>query len=177
MKKVIFIIAMVVLFFGCRTPKIITTKTIVNSATSDTLSERSQENMAVTIDTSKTGGEVINYTKVEYYPPDTSVTNKKGNKIEKGAVKSVMKYSIRKKTTITGVIQTKKNTIAEKAEGTKSNIETASETIQKPGADPYRWRYIFYILLLMTIVGTVAYLWIKKNKVFLSAIGFIKRFF
>ena len=44
---------------------------------------------------------------------------------------------------------------------------------EQPAADPYRWRYILAILIIVIVAGV----WLSKTKVGNTVISFIKKIF
>lgn len=132
------------------------------------------------IDTTKREGVEITYTKVEYYPPDevSVVVNEPTPEVvnsppAKGAVKSIESYTIKQESESIGVSQQADVALTSSTSGAKTEY-SRDEIIEKtPASDPYKWRYIFYILLLLAL--SVVYIKRKSTKDWIKkAINFIQ---
>lgn len=82
-----------------------------------------------------------------------------------GAIKSITQVNIRKKDEARGIAvkmaQTDSMAIVQKTEEV-----TIDEAIQeKPTKDPYRWRYIFFTVLIFTITLFILFFYKKFNKI------------
>jgi hypothetical protein len=181
------------LFFvtGCHAPKKITTSTAENIKITEKQNQTSINETYDFIDTTKKSGIEINYFKVEFYPPDTvnpipETVFSQGNpnvkpqgnpkvKPTQGAIKSIEGYTIKNTEENAGISSTaENNTVTTEAE-INANIQTEEEIIEQPAPDPYRWRYIFYILITLVIVA--GYFWLKKTKIFSAIFSAIKGIF
>lgn len=133
------------------------------------------------IDTTRTDKGRITITEIEFFPPAATdgqtsappVTNVSdlnlpnvGN-IGNGAVKSIKQTTIEQDTERKGESKETSSTTTATNEAMAANTEKTVKVETAPAPDPYRWRYIFYILVLGAIV--VLYLkrapilnWIKK---------------
>lgn len=184
---------------GCSTPrKLIASKeekTKVDQATKETNTGTS----STFVDTTKTDGVEITYTKVEYYPPETNreptpepegqVTSGKTNRPEgsrskeptpakkqppnKGPIKSIEQLTIKQNSEDKGVSQSQEANTSAKEEATTTDTDKKEANTEQPAADPYRWRYILAILIIVIVAG----FWLKKTKVGKAVISFIKKFF
>lgn len=188
---------------GCSTPrKLIASKeekTKVDQATKETNTGTS----STFVDTTKTDGVEITYTKVEYYPPETNreptpepegqVTPGKTNRPEgsrskeptpakkqppnKGPIKSIEQLTIKQNSEEKGVSQSQEANASAKEEVTTTDIDKKEANTEQPAADPYRWRYILAILVIVIVAGTVVYFWLRKTKVGITVTSFIKKIF
>lgn len=188
---------------GCSTPrKLIASKeekTKVDQATKETNTGTS----STFVDTTKTDGIEITYTKVEYYPPETNreptpepegqVTPGKTNRPEgnrskeptpakkqppnKGPIKSIEQLTIKQNSEEKGVSQSQEANASAKEEVTTTDTDKKETNTEQPAADPYRWRYILAILVIVIVAGTVVYFWLRKTKVGITVTSFIKKFF
>jgi len=178
MRRILFIIAISTLLLSCNR-KHVTRKT----SGSQEIQKSFEDSKLVVqfVDTTKREDLEVVYTKVEYYPPgtDTSYTlpsrhgendaaTPKANKSAKeqsyhpppeGAVKSVETFTIKRKREDLG-----KSEVVNYSE-TKADTflawKTEASEITKVAKDPYRWRYIFYILLILLVAGL--FFWIRKK--------------
>lgn len=188
---------------GCSTPrKLIASKeekTKVDQATKETNTGTS----STFVDTTKTDGVEITYTKIEYYPPETNreptpepegqVTPGKTNRPEgnrnkeptpakkqppnKGPIKSIEQLTIKQNSEEKGVSQSQEANASAKEEVTTTDTDKKEANTEQPAADPYRWRYILAILVIVIVAGTVVYFWLRKTKVGITVTSFIKKFF
>lgn len=194
---------LVVFLTGCSTPrKLIASKeekTKVDQATKETNTGTS----STFVDTTKTDGVEITYTKIEYYPPETNreqtpepegqVTPGKTNRPEgsrskeptpakkqppnKGPIKSIEQLTIKQNSEEKGVSQSQEANASAKEEVTTTDINKKEANTEQPAADPYRWRYILAILVIVIVAGTVVYFWLRKTKVGITVTSFIKKIF
>ena len=162
-----------------------TRKSVQTSCTTDTSIDKVDSQTMKTekaIDTTKTEDGKITITEIEFFP-----TINNGNKsdtiksainvgdlnianvgsIKNAAIKSIKQTTIEKKSEQKG--KSNESSESEKIQSTvaatKSNQTSQIQT--SPAPDPYRWRYIFYILVLVGIamlyLKRVPFLnWIKK---------------
>lgn len=188
---------------GCSTPrKLIASKeekTKVDQSTKETNTGTS----STFVDTTKTDGVEITYTKVEYYPPETNreltpepegqVTPGKTNRPEgnrskeptpakkqppnKGPIKSIEQLTIKQNSEEKGVSQSQEANASAKEEVTTTDTDKKEANTEQPAADPYRWRYILAILVIVIVAGTVVYFWLRKTKVGITVTSFIKKIF
>lgn len=188
---------------GCSTPrKLIASKeekTKVDQATKETNTGTS----STFVDTTKTDGVEITYTKIEYYPPETNreptpepegqVTPGKTNRPEgnrskeptpakkqppnKGPIKSIEQLTIKQNSEEKGVSQSQEANASAKEEVTTTDTDKKEANTEQPAADPYRWRYILAILVIVIVAGTVVYFWLRKTKVGITVTSFIKKIF
>ena len=159
-----------------------TRKSVQTSCTSDTSIDKVDSHAMKTekaIDTTKTEDGKITITEIEFFPnvnkSDTikSAINVGGfnianvGSIKNAAIKSIKQTTIEKKSEQKG--KSNESSESEKIQSiivaTKSNQTSQIQT--SPAPDPYRWRYIFYILVLVGIamlyLKRVPFLnWIKK---------------
>lgn len=188
---------------GCSTPrKLIASKeekTKVDQSTKETNTGTS----STFVDTTKTDGVEITYTKIEYYPPETNreptpepegqVTPGKTNRPEgnrskeptpakkqppnKGPIKSIEQLTIKQNSEEKGVSQSQEANATAKEEITTTDIDKKEANTEQPAADPYRWRYILAILVIVIVAGTVVYFCLRKTKVGITVTSFIKKIF
>lgn len=177
MKKAIILctlIAMLVLMTGCSTSKKVI-KTTSMTFDSVQVSKSASEQTRIFIDTTKTENGKVTITEIEF-SPDTSgadgtiavvALNGIGN--VRGKIKSIKQ----------SVAETSKTDKGQSEDSSKRESRDSSATVTKtqdgidkttiPATDPYRWRYIFGIVLVGAIVALLLYLkrtpivnWLKK---------------
>lgn len=100
----------------------------------------------------------------EKQPPDTG---------RQGAIKSIETFTVKQKAEATGVTQEEQKTETTKTEEVNTDTDKETDITEKPAADPYRWRYIFGILVLLA----VAFFFLRKTKVFTAVAAFFRKLF
>lgn len=195
----LFLCLLVGFLTGCSTPrKLIASKeekTKVDQATKETNTGTS----STFVDTTKTNGVEITYTKIEYYPPEANkepapepegqVTPGKANRPagsqskeptpakkqppNKGAIKSIEQLTVKQNSEEKGVSQNQEANASAKEEITTTDTDKKEVNTEQPAADPYRWRYILAILIIVIVAGV----WLSKTKVGSTVISFIKKIF
>lgn len=197
----LFLCLLVGFLTGCSTPrKLIASKeekTKVDQATKETNTGTS----STFVDTTKTNGVEITYTKIEYYPPEVNKepepegqvtpgktprpegtaskepTQAKKQPPNKGAIKSIEQLTVKQNSEEKGVSQNQEANASAKEETTTTDTDKKEVNTEQPAADPYRWRYILAILIIVIVAGTVVYFWFRKTKVGITVTSFIKKFF
>jgi|GEM_PF-3627290 len=101
------------------------------------------------------------------------------SKIEVGAIAEdggmgetldVLGYTYQDTCTMT---QEEQKTETTKTEEVNTDTDKETDITEKPAADPYRWRYIFGILVLLA----VAFCFLRKTKVFTAVAAFFRKLF
>ncbi|MFS0489879.1 hypothetical protein [Leadbetterella byssophila] len=179
MKNLLYIIIASLTLSSCAR-KAVKVVTVENVATSEV--ESAKTFVHVDIDTSSSDELEYTYTKVEFYQPSevkvdtskrnpyiihTTDVNASGQAFAPDrafvhwgyAPKSVETVTIKKKSSKAGIV--KKDSIAVEKQSREVVTQHETKIEKKPAKDPHRWRYIFYILLLVTIVS--AYFFIAKK--------------
>lgn len=128
------------------------------------------------IDTTKTESGKITITEIEFYPPNAnepppgnkespkSTSNVSGlslpnvGTIGNASIKSIKQTTIEKDSEKKGESKESSSITNVKNEATLTNTEKTAKVETSPAPDPYRWRYIFYTLLL----GAIAFLYFKR---------------
>ncbi|MDR0602763.1 MAG: hypothetical protein LBG80_00490 [Bacteroidales bacterium] len=185
MKTRILLICFCVLFAGCNSPKKIVSSTTENIKTSEKQNEVSSTESYSFVDTTKKDNVEINYYKIEFYPPDmipdtTPEPDNVFNSVTKSpnaAVKSIESYTVKTNTQQSGVNEEKSNTTTNKDLETNTDISQSETITEQPAADPYRWRYIFGIIVTSVLLIIIAYFGLRKTKFISCAITFLKKMF
>ena len=87
--------------------------------------------------------------------------------------KSIETFTVKQKAEATGVTQEEQKTETTKTEEVNTDTDKETDITEKPAADPYRWRYIFGILVLLA----VAFFFLRKTKVFTAVAAFFRKLF
>lgn len=191
------------LLTGCSTPR----KLIASKEEKTKVDQATKESNIATsstfVDTTKTNGVEITYTKIEYYPPtgkqepapepEGKVTPGKAKRPEgsqskeptpakkqppnKGPIKSIEQLTIKQNSEEKGVSQSQEANASAKEEITTTDTDKKETNTEQPAADPYRWRYILAILVIVIVTGTVVYFWFRKTKVGITVTSFFKKIF
>jgi hypothetical protein len=159
-----------------------TTKKVVQSNEANEISTQKTEVQSTStdklIDTTKTDKGKITITEIEFYPPTESAESKPldekqsskpstnvsglslpnvGN-IGNAAIKSIKQTTIEAESEKKGESKESSSTNHQKNEAVVAKNEKAIQSEVMPAPDPYRWRYIFYIMLL----AAIAFLYLKR---------------
>lgn len=195
-------IVLAVLLTGCGASKQLAGSSKETAKTEEKRDETTAAEFRRTVDSTTAEGVEVTYTKVEFFPPepdkqdakpDTTQTggpskpvadtpkNRPKEPKEKqppdtgrqGAIKSIETFTVKQKTETTGVTQEEQKTETAKTEEVNTDTDKESDITEKPAADPYRWRYIFGILVLLG----VAFFFFRKSKVFTTVAAFFRKLF
>ncbi|MDL2303207.1 hypothetical protein LJC28_02315 [Dysgonomonas sp. OttesenSCG-928-D17] len=174
MKKIAFILLCIFVAIGCST-----TKKATKTSESTQLSSESQESQHSSsekfVDTTKTESGKITITEIEFYPPiannESTGSNEKPKannvlglslpnigSMDNAAIKSIKQTTIESESESKGESNESSSTENIKSEAISENTEKTAKVDESPAPDPYRWRYIFYILL----IGVAALLYFKR---------------
>lgn len=199
---VVITLLLAVLLSGCSTPRKLAGSTKETAKTEEKRDETTAAEIRRTVDSTKTEGVEVTYTKIEFFPPEPDTlpakqgTTKTGdpsktvadtpknrpkepkekqppNTGRQGAIKSIETFTVKQNTEATGVTQEEQKTETTKTEEVNTDTDKETDVTEQPAADPYRWRYIFGILVLLT----VAFFFLRKTKVFTAVVGFFRKLF
>lgn len=177
MKKaaiLIVLIALLALLMGCSASKKVV-KTSSMTFDSIQVDRSASEQTRIAIDTTKTENGKVTITEIEFYP-DTSGADGAAANVAfanignvNGKIKSIRQT----------VIESSKESKGQSEESSQSESRDSSATVTKtqdsvdkttiPATDPYKWRYIFGIVLIGAIIALLLYLkrtpivdWLRK---------------
>jgi hypothetical protein len=199
MKKIIlFLICPLLFLCGCHTPKKLISSTSEQSKITDKQKEISTNETYNFADTTQKSDVEISYFKIEFYPPipdeqrpngfpdnyalSLSQNNASGNPNvdkppNKGAIKSIESYTIKSTDEQTGMSESKKNSTSNIEAEKKADINNKVDITEQPAPDPYRWRYIFGIVISIIMLVVGLYFAFRKSKFVVSVISFLKKLF
>lgn len=199
----VFSFLLAFLIAGCASPRKLASKTKEKTNVEEKRTETTAGEIFHRVDTTKTEGVEITYTKIEFFPPepdkqeikpDTIAMGGPSNPVadtpknrtkepkekrppdttgKRGAIKSIDSYTMKQKSEAAGVTQTEQKEGATKTEEVNTDSDTETDVTEEPAADPYRWRYIFGILLLLA----VAFFFLRKTKVFRAVAALFRKLF
>lgn len=198
---VVIALLLSVLLAGCSTPRKLAGSTKETAKTEEKRDETAAAEFRRTVDSTKTEGVEVTYTKIEFFPPEPDTLPVKQSTTKTGgpsnpvadtpknrpkepkekqppdtgrqAIKSIETFTVKQKAEATGVTQEEQKTETTKTEEVNTDTDKETDITEKPAADPYRWRYIFGILILLA-VGIIL---LRKTKVFTAVVGFFRKLF
>ena len=156
-------------FIGCSTPRKLAGSTKETAKTEEKRDETTAAEIRRTVDSTKTEGVEVTYTKIEFFPPEPDTlpakqgTTKTGDPSKtvadtpknrpkepkekqppdtgrQGAIKSIETFTVKQKAEATGVTQEEQKTETTKTEEVNTDTDKETDITEKPAADPYRWR-------------------------------------
>ena len=188
MKAKVLFLALLVPFLlaGCSTPRKLSKKEDV-AVKADSMAAKAAASEALHFtDSTKSEATEVVYTKIEYYPPTDGGTQegtRNGGKLSEGApdhpeglrteppnrgpVKSIENYTYKKDKEEKGIAKDSTKAATNEQAAVKKDSKVKENVKEKPAADPYRWRYIFGILLLLLVF----YFVLRKSKLFKALKG------
>jgi hypothetical protein len=142
-------------------------KSMQNSSKSDLSVQSTESQITRTgkgIDTTRTESGKIIITEIEFYPPDTRPEQNKliasnvggidllnVGEIQNASIKSIKQTTIESAVEQKGESKESSKTEGKQSEAILANNEQHTEQVVAPTPDPYRWRYIFYIVVVISI--------------------------
>lgn len=203
MKAKLIISTFLCLLVGCSTPRKLAANIKEAGKVEKVRSEKSAGDILQYVDTTKREGVEIAYTKIEFYPPGTiqppetpasepgakqEPANLEDKKVEptpkkqqppkeQGAIKSIEQYTVKHDTEDRGISASAESIATEKNEAINAEFEKEEAITEEPTADPYRWRYILAIIVILVVVGVVGYFCLRKTNLFLRVASFFKKLF
>ena len=175
-KHIVALFAVLILFCGCGSLK----KSQTSEKVKETLTEEVSEKTSILMDTTKMSSGKVSIVEVEFFgdipPVITHAENttdpilpesKKPPSIETPDVKIIGPVKKAKITTIEKETEERGVSIEdnEYSKSTDYNIDSENESAAEPGKDPYRWRWIFGISVVVIIGGVLLYRWFKGSNV------------
>lgn len=178
------------LIVGCSTPRKLVSSTKEAAKVEEKRTEATTGEVTHFVDTTKKNGVEVTYTKVEFFPPgakseqapatepapgaaDNIDRTPKRPANTQGAIKSIESYTVKQNTEAAGVTKDEEKTQTTKAEEINTDTDKVTDVTEKPAPDPYRWRYILAILVVLVVV----FLWLRKKNVFAGIAAFVRRLF
>ena len=173
MKKILLPLIFCFILISCAS----TRKSVQMSCTSQTNTESAEKQTSKAekvVDTTKTESGKVTITEIEFYPPSDCQHNKDmaseapkadnpngsnvgeinlpnvGN-IKDAAIKSIKQTTIESEKEQKGESKESNESDNSKNQATLSNTSQSGTEESTTAPDPYRWRYIFYILLIVAI--------------------------
>lgn len=172
----------IVLFAACSTPKKISTSIKEKANISEVTTESKVGQSSFFTDTTKSSkGEVV-YIKIEYHPPGAALEpggvpelDRPKHPPDVNNIKSIETLTIKQERENKGVSEQKGDTTSAKASNINNEIIKDEESETEPTADPYKYRYIFGIIITGLGIVIAAYFFLRKTKLFTSVVSFFKK--
>lgn len=177
------------LFLSCSSTRKLQSNTKETAKIDEQRTEENAGNVIHFADTTKKEDRVITYTKIEFYPPEaleddttiiesSSPSKTNGTKHRKhGAIKSIESYTLNSSKVANGINKDSTATTSIIKDNKTTQVDKNTTTKETKEADPYKWRFIFGIIIALAVIGTVAYFAISKSTIAAKVVGFIKKIF
>lgn len=181
MKKIITLVAVLCLLASCGTARKVQRSEFASSVDSTATAKTTEKATERFVDTTRTENGKVTITEIEFFTPsdtmdDVNQGNRQSAEIDlhdvgkvKGTVKSIRQTVIESEVVDKGESREAEQSKDTESVATLAKSEEALQKIQEPTPDPYRWRYIFYLSLLVFAAVVVLYLkrkpildWIKR---------------
>jgi len=166
----VYTIACFLLLTGCFGSKKTSTSKHEAVKISEQITEVSISENSIFVDTSKTSNGEVTYTRIEFYHPEPiepdQVPVALGEVPVHGPVKSIETLIIKSNTEEKGITENQNIEEAVKETNINNDTEKFEATAKEPAKDPYRYRYIFGILVIIIVVA--GFFWLRKS-------GFIQK--
>jgi hypothetical protein len=188
MKRLLLITCLLLFLAGCGTArKIATSRQEAGKYTATTTEDKIGRNSLI-IDTTKTSGKDITYIKIEFYPPEVMTKTSGPDSLPEadgpikhppnvGPVRNIEMLTVKSHDEQRGITESESGTDEHRATNITDETAVAEAASEEPTADPYRWRYIFGILIAVIAIGTAVYFWFRKAGIFVKIAAFFKRLF
>ncbi|MDR1416566.1 MAG: hypothetical protein LBJ57_03995 [Prevotellaceae bacterium] len=200
MKQATLLICLCALLLsGCLSPKKIASSATESAASSEKQSEAASSEAHSFTDAAKKSDVEVSYFKIEFYPPaemdgspsaapdDAALPESpltgvgcgdlKNSPRGKAAIKSIEVYTAKAKSEEAGVSESEASAHSSWGREESEDVNRHTEAEEQPSADPYRWRYIFWIVLVLALAAAGIYFWLRKSKLFVSIALFLKNLF
>ena len=180
MKKIFLFILVLLVFISCGTTKKLQQADIDRFIDSSAVTNTEKVKTQTLVDTTKTEKNKITITEIEFFPPVEDCQPSDTRKVQspptkrkepKGSSADVKSFG-----DVHGNIKSIKQTVIESSIQEKGESDDSKETEKdekssavkkdeskvvkesEPTGDPYKWRYIFYILSLLVAVSVFLYI-------------------
>lgn len=154
--KIIKYILTIVLLCSCGTPRNVENLYNEVSDVSKITAEKFNFDAISDVDFSSTKIREIVFKKVEYFPPDSS---------GRSVVKSEENLTIKQEENVAETAKDIATLISDSTVIENNQTTRKVETAEEVAKDPYRWRYILGIMIVIVIVAIVIYIKLKGSKI------------
>lgn len=144
MKRLLLLLITFIFLLGCSSKKK-ASETERHYSKQTEISEVENVSTQLRVDTTKISDREINYTKVTYFDPEEGKPP--------DAIKQIESWTLRDKGTKKGVSDSAINNEKESKDTELIQEDALESNEEEPAPDPYKWRYIFYIIISFIVVG------------------------
>ena len=175
--NLVFLLCALALAISCGTARKVQTSAREQAEWDRRLEAAVQEQIRVQLDSFRHDLTEITWTRREYYEPKPDTAGAAKEPGTPGPLKSEETMSIRKETQSQTQAATEERRDSAAVETDSGKIDVTTETKEEPAKDPQRFRYIFYIIVAVAVIGLALFLYFKlKGGGFLSRItSFFRR--
>ena len=159
--NLLFLLCALVLAISCGTARKVQTSARERAEWDRRLEAAVQEQIRVQLDSFRHDLTEITWTRREYYEPKPDTTGAAKEPGTPGPLKSEETMSIRKETQSQTQAATEERRDSEAVETDSGKIDVTTETKEEPAKDPQRFRYIFYIIVAVAVIGLALFLYFK----------------
>lgn len=159
--NLIFLLCALALAISCGTARKVQTSARERAEWDRRLEAAVQEQIRVQLDSFRHDLTEITWTRREYYEPTPDTTDAAKEPETPGPLKSEETMSIRKETQSQTQAATEERRDSAAVETDSGKIDVTTETKEEPAKDPQRFRYIFYIIVAVAVIGLALFLYFK----------------
>lgn len=159
--NLIFLLCTLALAISCGTARKVQTSARERAEWDRRLEAAVQEQIRVQLDSFRHDLTEITWTRREYYEPTPDTTDAPKEPGTPGPLKSEETMSIRKETQSQTQAATEERRDSAAVETDSGKIDVTTETKEEPAKDPQRFRYIFYIIVAVAVIGLALFLYFK----------------
>lgn len=159
--NLLFLLCALALAISCGTARKVQTSARERAEWDRRLEAAVQEQIRVQLDSFRHDLTEITWTRREYYEPKPDTTGATKEPGTPGPLKSEETMSIRKETQSQTQAATEEHRDSAAVETDSGKIDVTTETKEEPAKDPQRFRYIFYIIVAVAVIGLALFLYFK----------------
>ena len=162
---------------GCGTLRKVQTSERTQAEWDRRIQETVQQEIRVQLDSFRHDLTEITWTRREYYEPRPDSTGGIAAK-EPGApgpLKSEETLSVRKESDTGTQASAEERRDSAAVETDSGKLDVKTQTKEEPAKDPQRFRYIFYIIVAVAVIGLALFLYFKSRGVFSKIASFFRR--
>lgn len=159
--NLLFLLCALGLAISCGTARKVQTSARERAEWDRRLEAAVQEQIRVQLDSFRHDLTEITWTRREYYEPKPDTTGAAKEPGTPGPLKSEETLSIRKETQSQTQAATEERRDSAAVETDSGKIDVTTETKEEPAKDPQRFRYIFYIIVAVAVIGLALFLYFK----------------
>lgn len=151
------------LLAACGTPRKIQTSERTQAEWDRRIQETVNQQIRVQLDSFRHDLTELTWTRREYYEPqpDTTGTAAAREPGAPGPLKSEETLSLRKESETGTQAATQTQVDSARTETDSGKLDVKTETKEEPAKDPQRFRYIFYIIVAVAVIGLALFLYFK----------------